>query len=116
METTINIVDAILSIADVIEAVAAFSQRSDVRKFTAKSQQITQGLITMIALVSTVIICLSLGIAQAIYREWKAVSAIPNSKCYEELTVLGVDSPSSIKSIKPCQLSKSKYLVRLQMS
>jgi hypothetical protein len=73
METTINIVDVVLSIADVIEAVAAFNQRSDVRKFTAKSQQITQGLITVIALVSTVIICLSLGIAQAIYREWKAV-------------------------------------------
>jgi hypothetical protein len=73
METTINIVDAALSIADVIEAVAAFSQRSDVRKFTARSQQITQGLITVIALASIVMICLSLGIAQAIYREWKAI-------------------------------------------
>jgi hypothetical protein len=73
MEAIINILDAVLSIVDVIEAVAAFSQRSDVRKFTAKSQQITQGLVTVIALASIVIICLSLGIAQAIYREWKAV-------------------------------------------
>jgi hypothetical protein len=83
MEAIINILDAILSIADVIEAIAAFSQRSDVRKFTAKSQQITQGLITMITLASIVIICLSLGIAQAIYREWKAVWPIAVTAFHE---------------------------------
>jgi hypothetical protein len=117
METTVNIVDAILSIADVIEAVAAFSQRSDVRKFTAKSQQITQGLITMIALVSTVLIGLSLGIAQAIYREWKAVWPIAVAAFHEGyngevLVVAAIEALDKTPAIEAVPTKPSTAILR----
>ena len=45
-----------------------------------------------------------------------AWAAIPNSKIQEELGVITGSELASIKSIRCCQLSKSRYFVRLRMS
>jgi hypothetical protein len=73
MEMIMNTIDTVLVVVDIVEAIIALSQREDVRKLTAKFQQVVQAAIIVIGLASIVMICLSVSIVQAIYREWQAV-------------------------------------------
>jgi hypothetical protein len=75
MERLMGTIDAALVVADVIEAFAAFFRRAAVRQLGRKSQRLAQGAILLLALVSTVLVWLSIGAIKAVYESW--VAALP---------------------------------------
>jgi hypothetical protein len=71
MATLINTVDALLSIADLIDIITQFTQQKAIRKAVVVSRSILKALIRLIGWLAIVLIYWSIIGIQAIYRNWK---------------------------------------------
>jgi hypothetical protein len=71
METIINTVDTLLSIADLIDIITQFTQQKTIRKVVVVIQSILKALMRLIGWLAIMLIYWSIIGIQTIYRNWK---------------------------------------------
>jgi hypothetical protein len=106
METIINTVDTLLSIADLIDIIAQFAQQEAFRKAVVMIQSILKVLIRLIGWLAIMLIYWNIIGIQAIYRNWK--TTLPVAIAAFQAGYAGVEPANIVTTTPPVQPSPSR--------